>query len=209
MRIVAGLGNPGSRYASHRHNVGFMMVDQLADRYGFTPWKDKFGGQLAEGRIGNNKTLLFKPQSYMNRSGLPVAELMKFYKESPDHLTVIHDEIDLTAGKIRVKMGGGHGGHNGLRDIDRHLGPNYWRLRVGVGRSRFNADVDQHVLSDFDKADKDWLNPLLECMTDLWTLWDSDGHEAFMTAVAHKTPAPTISDTSAGNTSAGNTSKET
>jgi PTH1 family peptidyl-tRNA hydrolase len=209
MRIVAGLGNPGSRYASHRHNVGFMMVDQLADRYGFTPWKDKFGGQLAEGRIGNNKTLLFKPQSYMNRSGLPVAELMKFYKESPEHLTVVHDEIDLTAGKIRVKMGGGHGGHNGLRDIDRHLGPNYWRLRVGVGRSRFNADVDQHVLSDFDKADKDWLNPLLECMTDLWTLWDSDGHEAFMTAVAHKTPAPTISDTSAGNTSAGNTSKET
>jgi PTH1 family peptidyl-tRNA hydrolase len=201
MRIVAGLGNPGSRYASHRHNVGFMMVDQLADRYGFTPWKDKFGGQLAEGRIGNNKTLLFKPQSYMNRSGLPVAELMKFYKESPEHLTVVHDEIDLTAGKIRVKMGGGHGGHNGLRDIDRHLGPNYWRLRVGVGRSRFNADVDQHVLSDFDKADKDWLNPLLECMTDLWTLWDSDGHEAFMTAVAHKAPAPSISDTSAGNTS--------
>jgi PTH1 family peptidyl-tRNA hydrolase len=185
------------------------MVDQLADHYGFSLWKDKFGGQLAEGRIGNSKTLLFKPQSYMNRSGLPVAELMKFYKESSDHLTVIHDEIDLAAGKIRVKMGGGHGGHNGLRDIDRHLGPNYWRLRVGVGRSRFNADVDQHVLSDFDKADKDWLNPLLECMTDLWTLWDSDGHEAFMTAVAHKTPAPTISDTSAGNTSAGNTSKET
>ena len=209
MRIVAGLGNPGSRYASHRHNVGFMMVDQLADHYGFSLWKDKFGGQLAEGRIGNSKTLLFKPQSYMNRSGLPVAELMKFYKESSDHLTVIHDEIDLAAGKIRVKMGGGYGGHNGLRDIDRHLGPNYWRLRVGVGRSRFNADVDQHVLSDFDKADKDWLNPLLECMTDLWTLWDSDGHEAFMTAVAHKTPAPTISDTSAGNTSAGNTSKET
>ncbi|MDA7634587.1 aminoacyl-tRNA hydrolase [Alphaproteobacteria bacterium] len=209
MRIVAGLGNPGSRYASHRHNVGFMMVDQLADHYGFSLWKDKFGGQLAEGRIGNSKTLLFKPQSYMNRSGLPVAELMKFYKESSDHLTVIHDEIDLAAGKIRVKMGGGHGGHNGLRDIDRHLGPNYWRLRVGVGRSRFNADVDQHVLSDFDKADKDWLNPLLECMTDLWTLWDSEGHEAFMTAVAHKTPAPTISDTSAGNTSAGNTSKET
>lgn len=209
MRIVAGLGNPGSRYASHRHNVGFMMVDQLADRYGFPPWKDKFGGQLAEGRIGINKTLLFKPQSYMNRSGLPVVELMRFYKESPDHLTVIHDEIDLVAGKIRVKMGGGHGGHNGLRDIDRHLGQNYWRLRVGVGRSRFNADVDQHVLSDFDKADRNWLNPLLDSMTDLWTLWDSDGHEAFMTAVAHKTPAPTISDTSAGNTSAGNTSKET
>ena len=209
MRIVAGLGNPGSRYASHRHNVGFMMVDQLADRYGFPPWKDKFGGQLAEGRIGINKTLLFKPQSYMNRSGLPVVELMRFYKESPDHLTVIHDEIDLVAGKIRVKMGGGHGGHNGLRDIDRHLGQNYWRLRVGVGRSRFNADVDQHVLSDFDKADRNWLNPLLDSMTDLWTLWDSDGHEAFMTAVAHKTPAPTISNTSAGNTSAGNTSKET
>jgi hypothetical protein len=107
MRIVAGLGNPGSRYASHRHNVGFMMVDQLADRYGFTPWKDKFGGQLAEGRIGNNKTLLFKPQSYMNRSGLPVVELIKFYKESPEHLTVVHDEIDLNAGKIRVKWGAG------------------------------------------------------------------------------------------------------
>lgn len=201
MRIVAGLGNPGTRYASHRHNVGFMLVDLLADRYGFSIWKDKFGGKLSEGRIGNNKTLLFKPQSYMNKSGLPVAELMKFYKAKPDHLTVIHDEIDLAAGKIRVKKGGGHGGHNGLRDIDRHLGQDYWRLRVGVGRSRFGADVDQHVLSDFDKSDQEWLVPLLDCITDLWPLWDRDGHEAFMTAVAHKTPAPSISDISPENIS--------
>ena len=190
MRIVTGLGNPETRYASHRHNVGFMMVDHLADHYGFSNWKDKFGGKLAEGLIDGNKTLLFKPLSFMNRSGLPVAELMTFYKETSDNLIVIHDEIDLAAGKIRVKQAGGHGGHNGLRDIDRHLGQDYWRLRIGVGRPRFGADVDRHVLSDFDKADLLWLSPLLDVMTDLWPLWDKSGHEAFMTAVAHKAPAP-------------------
>lgn len=202
MRIVAGLGNPGTRYASHRHNVGFMMVDHLASNFSFSPWKDKFGGKLCEGQISDSKFLLFKPQSFMNKSGLPIAELIKFYKQSTDSLTIIHDEIDLIAGKIRIKKAGGHGGHNGLRDIDRHLGQEYWRLRIGVGRSRFGAEVDQHVLSDFDKTDLSWLNPLLDSMTELWPVWVNEGHEAFMTAVAQKAPAPSsIPEASSDTTS--------
>jgi PTH1 family peptidyl-tRNA hydrolase len=194
MRIVAGLGNPGDRYALHRHNVGFMLVDQLAADYGFSPWKAKHGGLLAEGRIDAEKIILFKPQSYMNKSGLPVETLLHFYRMSADDLIVVHDEIDLAAGKIRVKIDGGHGGHNGLRDIDRHIGTAYWRLRIGVGRSRFKAEVDQHVLSDFDKNDRTWLDPLLSVLSDLWPCWQTKGHEAFMTAVSQKAPLPEDKD---------------
>lgn len=194
MRIVAGLGNPGDRYASHRHNVGFMLVDQLASDYGFSPWKAKHGGLLAEGRIDTEKVILFKPQSYMNKSGLPVETLLHFYRLSADDVIVVHDEIDLAAGKIRVKIDGGHGGHNGLRDIDRHIGSTYWRLRIGVGRSRFKADVHQHVLSDFDKEDRIWLDPLLSALSDLWPCWQTKGHEAFMTAVSQKAPPPQTND---------------
>ena len=194
MRIVAGLGNPGDRYASHRHNVGFMLVDQLASDYGFSPWKAKHGGLLAEGHIDTEKVILFKPQSYMNKSGLPVETLLHFYRLSADDVIVVHDEIDLAAGKIRVKIDGGHGGHNGLRDIDRHIGSTYWRLRIGVGRSRFKADVHQHVLSDFDKEDRIWLDPLLSALSDLWPYWQKKGHEAFMTAVSQKAPPPQTND---------------
>ncbi len=210
MRIVAGLGNPGDRYASHRHNVGFMLVDQLAADYGFSSWKAKHGGLLAEGRIDAEKIILFKPQSYMNKSGLPVETLLQFYRLSADDLIVVHDEIDLSAGKIRVKHDGGHGGHNGLRDIDRHIGPAYWRLRIGVGRSRFKAEVDQHVLSDFDKDDRIWLTPLLSALSDLWPCWQTKGHEAFMTSVARKAPPPqhTKTETTNGSSDGTNTGKE-
>jgi PTH1 family peptidyl-tRNA hydrolase len=210
MRIVAGLGNPGDRYASHRHNVGFMLVDQLAADYGFSSWKAKHGGLLAEGRIDAEKIILFKPQSYMNKSGLPVETLLHFYRLSADDLIVVHDEIDLSAGKIRVKHDGGHGGHNGLRDIDRHIGPAYWRLRIGVGRSRFKAEVDQHVLSDFDKDDRIWLTTLLSALSDLWPCWQTKGHEAFMTSVARKAPPPqhTKTETTNGSSDGTNTGKE-
>jgi PTH1 family peptidyl-tRNA hydrolase len=210
MRIVAGLGNPGDRYASHRHNVGFMLVDQLAADYGFSSWKAKHGGLLAEGHIDAEKIILFKPQSYMNKSGLPVETLLHFYRLSADDLIVVHDEIDLSAGKIRVKHDGGHGGHNGLRDIDRHIGPAYWRLRIGVGRSRFKAEVDQHVLSDFDKDDRIWLTPLLSALSDLWPCWQTKGHEAFMTSVARKAPPPqhTKTETTNGSSDGTNTGKE-
>lgn len=208
MRIVAGLGNPGDRYASHRHNVGFMLVDQLASDYGFSSWKVKHGGLLAEGRIDSEKVVLFKPQSYMNKSGLPVETLLHFYRLNADDLIVVHDEIDLAAGKIRVKIDGGHGGHNGLRDIDRHIGSAYWRLRIGVGRSRFNAEVDQHVLSDFDKHDRAWLDPLLGALSDLWPCWQTKGHEAFMTAVSQKAPPPQNTNTTAGNSDDTNSGKE-
>jgi PTH1 family peptidyl-tRNA hydrolase len=210
MRIVAGLGNPGDRYASHRHNVGFMLVDQLASDYGFSSWKAKHGGLLAEGRIDAEKIILFKPQSYMNKSGLPVETLLHFYRLSPHDLIVVHDEIDLSAGKIRVKYDGGHGGHNGLRDIDRHISSAYWRLRIGVGRSRFKAEVNQHVLSDFDKDDRNWLNPLLSALSDLWPCWQTKGHEAFMTSVAQKAPPPQHSkiETTSATSDGTNSGKE-
>jgi len=134
MRLFAGLGNPGTSYAMNRHNVGFMAVDQLARMHDFSSWKTKGGSLVSEGRIGTEKVILAKPQNFMNKSGLPVAELARFHKIDGNDIFVFHDELDLAAGRLRVKNGGGHGGHNGLRDIDRHLGPNYWRVRIGIGR---------------------------------------------------------------------------
>ena len=148
MRILAGLGNPGTEYAAHRHNVGFMLVEQLAAQYGFSAWKSKFQGILAEGAISDTKTILFKPQNFMNDSGTPIRTILKFYKLPPSDLVVIHDDVDLASGKLRIKCGGGHGGHNGLRDIDKHIGTGYWRVRIGVGRSRHGADTYHHVLTN-------------------------------------------------------------
>ena len=190
MRIVAGLGNPGASYAAHRHNVGFMLVERLAARYGFGAWKPKFQGMMAEGAIGEAKTILFKPQNFMNRSGAPINTILKFYKLPPRDLIIIHDDVDLAAGKIRIKCDGGHGGHNGLRDIDRHIGTGYWRLRIGVGRSRHGRDTDRHVLANFDAKDQLWLAPLLDALADLWGVWDARGAEALMTSIAQKTPPP-------------------
>ena len=134
MFLLAGLGNPGYNYAMNRHNVGFMAVDLIAVSYGFPAWKKKTTYIQTTGQIDRNKTILLKPQSYMNKSGPPVAEIARFHKIPVDHIFVFHDEIDLAAGRVRVKQGGGHGGHNGLRDIDQHLGQDYWRIRIGIGR---------------------------------------------------------------------------
>ena len=128
MIVLTGLGNPGSKYAGHRHNIGFMLLDEIFQRHEFSPWRNKLNADFSEGLIGRQKIILLKPMSFMNRSGLPVRDFMKFYKLEADSLIVAHDDIDLAAGKLRVKSGGGHGGHNGLRDIDRHMGTNYKRL---------------------------------------------------------------------------------
>ena len=155
MQLWVGLGNPGAQYARNRHNIGFMAVDAIAVAHGFGPWRAKFQGQLAEGRIGGQKLLLLKPETYMNLSGDAVRAALGFYKLTPADLTVFHDELDLPAGKLRLKAGGGHAGHNGLRSIDAHVGPDFQRVRLGIGHPGDKHLVSPHVLGDFAKADAD------------------------------------------------------
>jgi PTH1 family peptidyl-tRNA hydrolase len=167
MLLVIGLGNPGAEYAGNRHNIGFMAVDELVRRYGFSPWRKRFQGRSAEGVLplpggGSEKVLALEPDTYMNLSGQSVAAAAGFYKIAPERMVVFHDDLDLPPGKLRVKRGGGHGGHNGLRSLDAHLGPEYWRVRLGIGHPGDRALVHGYVLHDFAKADRDWLVPLLE-----------------------------------------------
>ncbi|MBC8268368.1 MAG: aminoacyl-tRNA hydrolase [Rhodospirillaceae bacterium] len=161
MLLLVGLGNPGGDYARNRHNIGFMAVDEIVRRHSFQPFRAKFNGALAEGRIGTSKVLALKPATYMNESGRSVAAAANFYKIDPADVLVIHDELDLEAGKLRLKSGGGHAGHNGLRSIHAHLGEGYRRLRLGIGHPGDKAKVTSHVLKDFAKADQQWLEPLL------------------------------------------------
>ncbi|OLP59400.1 aminoacyl-tRNA hydrolase [Xaviernesmea oryzae] len=166
MRILAGLGNPGAQYAGHRHNIGFMALDAIHRRHGFSPWSKKFKGEIAEGTLGGEKVLLIKPQTFMNLSGESVGEALRFYKLAPADLTVIYDELDLAPGRARIKVGGGHGGHNGIKSIDAHCGTDYRRLRLGIGHPGSKERVNGHVLGDFAKADRSWLEPLLDALAD-------------------------------------------
>ena len=189
--LWVGLGNPGSSYAKNRHNVGFMALDYLAEAYRFADWRQTKPAAETSGLVGTTKIRLLKPLSYMNRSGLAVAQMAKYYDIAPENILVFHDDIDLGAGKIRVKQGGGHGGHNGLRDIDRHIGKEYWRVRIGVGRPDGRQDVDKWVLSDFTKQEQtDWLDALLAAITnEAGRLSDRD-MAGFASRVAMRAPAP-------------------
>ena len=153
MLLFAGLGNPGSRYARNRHNIGFMAADAIARRHGFGPWRRGFEAEVAEGRIGGEKILCLKPQTFMNESGRAVGAALRFYKLESEALFVFYDELDLTPGKLRVKRGGGHGGHNGLRSIDAHVGKDYWRVRLGIGHPGDKERVTGYVLQDFAMAE--------------------------------------------------------
>jgi PTH1 family peptidyl-tRNA hydrolase len=166
MLLFAGLGNPGGKYQNNRHNVGFMAADAIARRHDFSPWSKKFQGLVAEGKIGGEKILLIKPQTFMNLSGQSVGEAMRFYKLQPGDVTVFYDELDLLAGKVRVKVGGGAGGHNGIRSLDQHIGNPYRRIRIGIGHPGVKELVHGHVLGDFAKADAEWLEPLLEAIAE-------------------------------------------
>jgi peptidyl-tRNA hydrolase, PTH1 family len=166
MLLFAGLGNPGAQYASNRHNVGFMAADAIARRHDFSPWSKKFQGLIAEGTIGGEKILLIKPQTFMNLSGQAIGEALRFYKLAPSVLTVFYDELDLVAGKVRAKIAGGTGGHNGIKSIDAHIGKEYRRVRIGIGHPGVKELVHGHVLGDFAKADAGWLEPLLESIAD-------------------------------------------
>ncbi len=161
MKLFVGLGNPGEKYRRNRHNIGFMVLDHLAGG-GFSPWKAKFQGRIAEGRIGAEKVVLLKPETFMNLSGQAVGEAMRYYKLTPDDITVFHDELDLAPGKIKLKTGGGHAGHNGLRSLHQHIGPDYTRLRIGIGHPGHKDKVARYVLHDFAKSDSDWIDPLLQ-----------------------------------------------
>ncbi|MHA3915957.1 aminoacyl-tRNA hydrolase [Halovulum sp. GXIMD14793] len=162
MKLFVGLGNPGSKYQGNRHNIGFMAVEAIADAHGFGPWRSKFQSHLSEGRLGSEKVILVKPQTYMNKSGQAVGEAMRFYKLTPEDVVVFYDELDLAPGKCRVKQGGGTAGHNGIRSLHAHIGDSYWRVRLGIGHPGDKRLVQNHVLGDFAKADQDWLEPLLK-----------------------------------------------
>jgi PTH1 family peptidyl-tRNA hydrolase len=188
MLLIAGLGNPGAEYAYTRHNIGFMAVDDIAERPGFSAWRSKFQGMTAEGRLGGVKTLLLKPTTYMNESGRSVGEAVRFFKLAPADVVAIYDEIDLAPGKCRVKKGGGAAGHNGIRSIDRAIGPEFWRIRLGVGHPGDKAKVRGYVLKPFAKADEAWLDPLLDAVADAAPLLVDGGEpvtpKKFQTKVA-------------------------
>lgn len=190
MLLVVGLGNPGSEYARNRHNVGFMAADAVAGRFGFSAWKARFSGVLAEGRIGGEKVLLLKPQTYMNLSGRSVGGAVNFYKLPPECVLVLHDEIDLAAGKVRVKEGGGLAGHNGLKDIKAHIGADFRRLRFGIGHPGGRDLVTGYVLNDFTASDREWLEPLLAAVADNFALLVEGRDSDFMSAVAQAAPPP-------------------
>ncbi|MBP1852607.1 aminoacyl-tRNA hydrolase [Rhizobium halophytocola] len=166
MIIIAGLGNPGSKYDGNRHNIGFMAVDAIYRRHAFGPWTKKFKAEIADGEIAGEKVLLMKPLTFMNLSGEAVGEAMRFYKLTPADLIVVHDELDLLPGKVRMKTGGGNGGHNGLKSIDAHCGKDYRRLRLGIGHPGDKDRVSGYVLGDFAKVDRDWLDPLIDAIAD-------------------------------------------
>lgn len=189
MWLIAGLGNPGGGYQGNRHNAGFMLADVLAQRFAFSPYRSKHQSQLAEGEIAGEKVLLCKPQTFMNLSGGSVAAVAHFYKIPPEHVLALHDELDLPLGKVRAKLGGGHGGHNGLRDIDRHLGQDYWRLRIGIGHPGDKDAVHAYVLNDFSAEEKKRIAPLLETLADAMPVFFTQGHEAYMSKIALATGA--------------------
>lgn len=190
MKLFVGLGNPGAEYARNRHNIGFMAVDRIAEDHGFAPWRSKFQGQMTEGRLGSEKVLLLKPETYMNRSGQSVGEAMRFYKLEPGDVTVFHDELDLAPFKCRVKSGGGHAGHNGLRSIHAHIGDAYDRVRLGVGHPGRKEMVSGYVLSDFAKQEGPWLDDLLRGISDgAPALADGDSAK-FLNAVSLRVAPP-------------------
>lgn len=184
MHMIVGLGNPGSEHAGNRHNIGAMAVDEIARRHGFSPYKSKFQALVTDGTIDGTRVLLLKPQTYMNRSGDSVAAAAKFYKIPVEEITVIYDELDLVPGKVRVKTGGGTGGHNGLRSIDPQIGNGYHRVRLGIGHPGHKDLVSRWVLSDFAKADGPWLETLMSAIADNSGLLATNNPNNFMNRIA-------------------------
>lgn len=195
MKLFVGLGNPGAQYSRNRHNIGFMAVDRIAADHGFSPWRKAFQGLVSEGRLGAEKVILLKPETFMNLSGQSVQGAATFYKITPADMVVFHDELDLAPGKLRLKQGGGHAGHNGLRSIHAHLGEAYGRVRIGIGHPGHKDAVAGYVLHDFAKADQDWLDDLLRGISDGAEALASGDGARFQNAVALRTAPPRNSGT--------------
>ncbi|MBM3515586.1 MAG: aminoacyl-tRNA hydrolase [Alphaproteobacteria bacterium] len=192
MLLAVGLGNPGSAYANNRHNIGFMVVEAMAKRWNFGPWRARFQGQTADGDIDALKVMALKPGTFMNLSGQAVGEASRFFKIAPEHVFVFYDELELAPGRIKVKRGGGNAGHNGLKSIDAHIGVDYWRIRIGIGHPGDKNRVTSHVLSDFAKDDAAWRDPLIDAIAAAMPLLLGGDENKFMTKVALliKPPAP-------------------
>ena len=183
MRLFVGLGNPGAKYAHHRHNIGFMAVEEIARRHGFSPWRRRFQGETAEGTLDRERVVLLKPTTFMNDSGRAVQEAANFFKLAAGEITVFHDELELPAAKVRVKVGGGIAGHNGLRSISSHIGNDYRRVRLGIGHPGIKELVHGHVLSDFAKSDRPWVVALCEAMADSAGLLTTEKDSTFQNRV--------------------------
>ena len=188
--LIAGLGNPGAEYARNRHNAGFMAVDTIHESYKFGPWKARFQGAISEGTINRRKVYLLKPGTYMNESGNSIGPAARFFKIPTDAIVVMHDEIDLAAGKLKAKTGGGDAGHNGLRSITATLGPDYRRVRIGVGKHADKGRAIGHVLGNFSKADEQWLVPILNAIAEATPLLVKDDDVGFMNKVVLLTNLP-------------------
>jgi PTH1 family peptidyl-tRNA hydrolase len=191
MRLLVGLGNPGARYAYNRHNIGFMAADAIARRHAFAPFRNRFKGAFSDGVIAGERRYLLKPQTFMNLSGEAVAAAAHFFKLAPAEIVVIHDELDLRPGKVRVKRGGGNAGHNGLRSIDARLGPDYWRVRIGIGHPGVKERVLPYVLQNFSAEELSlWVMPLVAAVAETIGLLLSGLPDAFMSEVARLAPGP-------------------
>lgn len=190
MLLFVGLGNPGDKYADNRHNIGFMAVDEIVRRHNFAPERVRFSARVSEGRLGGEKVLAVKPQTFMNLSGQAVGEAMRFYKLSPADVIVFHDELDLAPGKLKVKQGGGHAGHNGLRSIAAHIGADFPRVRLGIGHPGSKDRVTGYVLSDFAKSEWPWVDGLCEAAAAAADWLAAKDWPRFMTEVARRAPAP-------------------
>jgi PTH1 family peptidyl-tRNA hydrolase len=184
MKLIVGLGNPGADYARQRHNVGFMALEAIADQAGGVSWRKKFQGQLADVKLDGVRCVLLKPQTFMNESGRSIQEAARFYKIEASDIVVIHDEVDLAPGKVRVKTGGGVAGHNGLKSVAAHLGPDFRRVRIGVGHPGHKEKVPGYVLHDFSKSDLSWLEPLLDDIAKAAPLLVRDDDANFMNQIA-------------------------
>lgn len=190
MFLFVGLGNPGTKYALNRHNIGFMAVDSFVHRHNFSGWSKKFQGEISTGTLDGEKVIMLKPQTFMNLSGQSVQAAAAFYKIAPENIVVFYDELDLLPGKIRVKKAGGSGGHNGIKSIDAHLGQNYWRVRMGIGHPGEKHLVSNYVLGDFAKADQKWLEDLLDAMSKHAPRIVAADMDGFMSKVAQELQPP-------------------
>lgn len=191
MRLLVGLGNPGSGHANNRHNLGFMIVDRIVEHYRLGAWRTKFQGSLSDGRVGGDKVSVLKPMTFMNESGRAVREAITFFKLNPEDVFVFFDEIELAPGKIRVKQGGGHAGHNGIRSLAAHIGENFWRVRMGVGHPGDKNRVSGYVLQDFAKADKGWVDAFVDSAAHSTPLLVDGETNRFMTDVSQAMQAVT------------------